>query len=251
MASEGKLKGKVALVTGGSRGIGREIALALAGDGASVVLNYAGNEAAANEAVGLIKALGAKVIAVKGDVSKEADVVATFDKAVEAFGAVHIVMHMAGILLDNYPLIVNTTEEEWDRTFMINAKGAFLVCKEAAKRLGPGGRIVATSTSVVGTLMPRYAAYSSSKGAVEVLAKTLAKELRGKRITVNCIAPGPVATEMFYKGKSQEQIDFMTKQPPLERLGEPRDISALALFLASDASEWVNGQVIRANGGTV
>ncbi|CAM6126639.1 unnamed protein product [Calypogeia fissa] len=251
MASEGKLKGKVALVTGGSRGIGREIALALAGDGASVVLNYAGNEAAANEAVGLIKATGAKAIAVKGDVSKEADVVATFDKAVEAFGAVHIVMHMAGVLLDNYPLIVNTTEEEWDRTFTVNAKGAFLVCKEAAKRLGPGGRIVATSSSLVGTLMPRYGAYSSSKGAVEVLAKTLAKELRGRRITVNCIAPGPVATEMFYKGKSQEQIDVLTKQPPLERLGEPKDIAALAVFLASDASEWVNGQVIRANGGTV
>lgn len=251
MASGGKLKGKVALVTGGSRGIGREISVALAADGASVVVNYAGNEVAAEETVSLIEETGSKAIAVKGDVSKSADVKATFDKAVEAFGALHIVVHVAGILLPTYPSLLVTTEEEWDSTFATNAKGTFLVGKEAGNRLGPGGRIITTSSSLAGSLRPGYGAYSASKAAVEAFTKTLAKELRGKKVTANCVAPGPVATEMFFKGKTQQLIDMMSKEPPLERLGEPKDIAAVVQFLASDASEWVNGQVIRINGGVI
>ncbi|CAM6116213.1 unnamed protein product [Calypogeia fissa] len=251
MATEGRLKGKVALVTGGSRGIGKEISIALASDGAAVVVNYAGNDSAATETVGLITSTGAKAIAVKGDISKSADVIAAFDKAVQTFGAVNIVVHVAGIGLDNYPSIVDTTEAEWDRIFATNAKGTFLVTKEAAKRLGPGGRIITTSSSLTGFIRPGYGAYTATKAAVEVLTKTLAKELKGKRITVNCIAPGPVATEMFFQGKTQQVIDMMAKEPPLERLGEPKDIAAVIQFLASGESEWVNGQVIRINGGTV
>ncbi|CAM6083334.1 unnamed protein product [Calypogeia fissa] len=171
MATEGKLKGKVALVTGGSRGIGKEISIALASDGAAVVVSYAGNDSAATETVG---------------------------------------------------------------------------CQAAR-----GGRIITTSSSLTGFIRPGYGAYTATKAAAEVLTKTLAKELKGKRITVNCIAPGPVATEMFFQGKTQQLIDMMAKEPPLERLGKPKDIAAVTQFLASDESEWVNGQVIRINGGTV
>jgi 3-oxoacyl-[acyl-carrier protein] reductase len=152
MGSDGKLKGKVAIVTGRSRGIGKAISIALAGDGAVVAVNYAGNVAAANETVGAIEAAGGRAVAVKADIGSSADVSALFDQTEKALGPVNIVVHNAGIILSNMPSILDTTEEEWDSIFNANAKGTFLVCKEAGKRLSSGGRIITTSSSLVGAL---------------------------------------------------------------------------------------------------
>jgi len=191
-------------------------------------------------------------IAVKGDVSNESDVKAVFDEAEKAFGAVHIVVNCAATMLSTYPLVVDTTEADWDKTYNVNAKGAFLVSREAAKRIPPGGggRIVNITTTLVSTLLPGYGAYASSKAAVETFTCILAKELKGKRITANCVSPGPVATELFFAGKTQQMVDNMAKASPLERLGQPDDISNVLLFIVSPEGEWVNAQVIRVNGGS-
>ncbi|KAJ7147580.1 hypothetical protein O6H91_08G094300 [Diphasiastrum complanatum] len=251
MASSRKLEGRVAIVTGGSRGIGREIALSLGSYGAAVVVVYQGREDKANEVVNLIHNKSSKAIAVRADVSSEQDVKAVFDKAEETFGKVHILVSSAGILLSSYPSVEDTSLEDWDRIFAVNTKGSFISCREAAKRLvrGGGGRIVNLGTSMVAALYPGYGAYAASKAAVETFTKVLAKELKGRRITANVVAPGPVATEMFFEGKDETTIERFKAQTPLERLGEPSDVSGLVLFLVSDEGEWVNGQVIRANGG--
>ena len=263
----------MAIVTGGSRGIGREVCLHLAQHGASVVVCYAGDAHAASDVVALIKsqtqtdmaggqeqeaknaeaknAEAKKAIAVRGDVSKEADVKAIFDAAIQAFGHVNIVIHLAGILLSSYPTLEQTSAEDWERTMSVNATGTFLVLKEAAQRIvgGGKGRIVTTSSSMVHVLKPGYGAYVASKAAVETLTKIMAKELRGRAITANCVAPGPVATDMFFAGKDEALVESFRDAPPLQRLATPHDIAPLILFLVSDAGEWVNGQVIRANGG--
>jgi 3-oxoacyl-[acyl-carrier protein] reductase len=247
------LAGKTAVVTGGSQGIGRAISVLLATQGANVVVNFSSNAEKAKEAVAAIRGEkhAGKAVAVQGDVSKGSDVVALFDKAEEAFGKVHIVVNCAGILLSNLPNVADTTEAEWDKTQAVNSKGAFLVSREAARRIpaNAGGRIVNITTTVVSTLLPGYAAYSSSKAAVETLTKTLAKELRGKQITANCVAPGPVGTDLFFAGKTEAQIQMFSKASPLERLGQPDDIASIVLFLVSKEGEWLNAQVIRANGG--
>ncbi|BBN14475.1 hypothetical protein Mp_6g12040 [Marchantia polymorpha subsp. ruderalis] len=245
-------KGKVAVVTGGSRGIGREVCFNLAREGASVAVGYQGNAEAANEVVSQIAATQGcgRAIAVRVDVVSAADVKEFFSKANEEFGRIDFAINMAGTLLSNYPKIEDTTEEEWDRVFAINTKGTFLVCKEAQKWLGPGGRIVTCSSNSVGALLPKYGSYIASKAAVEAFSRVLAKEMAGKGITVNCIAPGPTATDMFYAGKSQEWIDSFIRSCPMGRLGEVQDIAPLVRFLVSPEAEWVNGQVIRANGGT-
>lgn len=251
MAGMLSLAGKTAVVTGGSQGIGREISLLLAKQGAKVVVNYASNAVKAQEVIAEIAAVKGTAIAVKADVSKSSTVKGLFDKAEEAFGKVHIVVNCAGTILGNYPTLANTTEEEWEMIYSVNTKGAFLVSKEAANRIPPasGGRIVNITTSIVSALFPNYAAYASSKAAVECFTLILAKELRGKQITANCVSPGPVATEFFYKGKTEAQIETMTKGPPLERLGEPIDIANTVLFVVSNEGIWLNAQVIRANGG--
>lgn len=251
MAGLLSLSGKTAIVTGGSQGIGRDIAILLGKQGANVVVNYSSNEAKAKEVVAAIEKSKAKAIAVKADVSKAADVKALFDQSEAAFGAPHIVVNSAGTTLNHNPSVVNTTEEEWDKIYAINTKGTFLVSKEAASRIPPasGGRIVNLSTSVVSLLLPNYAAYTSSKAAVETFTLILAKELRGKQITANCISPGPVATSLFFNGKTEAQIEAFKKQPPLERLGKPEDIANVVLFVVSSEGGWINAQVIRSNGG--
>lgn len=253
MAGMLSLTGKTAIVTGGSQGIGREISLLLAKQGAKVVVNYSSNEAKAKEVIAAIteEAKGT-AIAVQGDVSKESDVKALFDKAEAAFGAINIVVNSAGTALGNYPTLVNTTTDEWDKVYSVNTKGAFFVSKEAATRIPPGsdGRIVNITTSVVSTLLPNYAAYASSKAAVETFTLILAKELQGKQITANCVSPGPVATDLFFKGKTDAMIEAMKKVGPLQRLGEPMDIASVVLFVVSKEGAWMNAQVIRANGGT-
>lgn len=252
------LDGRVAIVTGASRGIGKAIAIHLHSLGARVVINYASNSTQADLIVSELNSSGTtsspRAIAVKADVSDPDQVKLLFDQAEQAFESkIHMLINCAGVLNPKYPTLANTTVEDWDATFNVNTRGAFLCAKEAANRLirGGGGRIILISTSVVGALLPGYAAYAASKAAMETMAKILAKELKGTGITVNCVAPGPVATEMFFAGKSEELVNRIVDACPLGRLGEPKDVSKFVGFLGSDDGEWINGQIIRVNGGFV
>jgi len=240
---------QVAIVTGASRGIGAAIARRLAEDGYRIVVNYASNAAEAEKVVGALREAGHGAIAVKADVSQADEVRALFDAAEREFGRVDVLVNNAGVL-KTMPL-AETSDELFANTFGINVQGTFNTLREAASRLHDGGRIVNFSTTVLAMKLPGYAIYSASKAAVEAMSAVFAKELRGRRIRVNTVAPGPVATELFFSGKTQEQIDTFAKMPPLERLGEPDDIARVVSFLASEESGWVNGQVLRANGGTI
>ncbi|KAM7250353.1 hypothetical protein ACFE04_022236 [Oxalis oulophora] len=252
------LLGKVAIVTGASRGIGRAIAIHLHSLGARVAINFVSSSSQADLLVSELNASSTSLcqqpqaIAVKGDVSDPDHVKLLFDRAEQEFNSkIHIVVNCAGVLDSKYPTVANTSVETWDNTFNINARGAFLVSREAANRVirGGGGRIILTSSSSVGGSPPGYGSYVASKAAIEALVKILAKELKGTGITANCIAPGPVATEMFFAGKSEETVKRLVGNCPLGRLGEPKDITPIVGLLATDAGEWINGQVIRANGG--
>lgn len=252
------LNGRVAIVTGGSRGIGRAISLHLASLGAKIVINYSSNS---NQADLLLSQLNSSsnssspvAISVGADISNPDKVKSLFDQAELHFGTKpHILVNCAGILDSKYPTIANTTIQDWDNTFNVNTKGAFLCCREAANRLtsGGGGRIVTLTTSLVGALTPGYGAYVASKAAVEAMVKILAKEMKGSGVTVNCVAPGPVATEMFFAGKSDEMVKRIAEACPLGRLGEPDDVAKVVGFLVSDAGEWINGQIVRVNGGFI
>src|SRR6266404_9947705 len=236
-----------AIVTGASRGIGRSIVRRLASDGFSVVVNYAGNVKDAEEAVSEIKSAGGNAVAIKGDVSQANDVTELFAKAEQALGPIEVVVNDAGIM----PLspIAKSDVETFDKVVAINLRGAFLVLAQAAQHVAEGGRIIALSSSVVAKSFPTYGPYIASKAGVEGLIHVLANELRGRNITVNAVAPGPVATELFLKGKTQTQIEEFKKLNPLERLGQPEDIANLVSFLAGPDGGWINGQVLRANGG--
>jgi 3-oxoacyl-[acyl-carrier protein] reductase len=240
---------KTAIVTGASRGIGRAVATRLARDGFAIVVNYAGNAGEADEAVSEIVAEGGRAVAVQADVGKTSDVERLFDQAERAFGPVGVVVHGAGIM-KMLPL-ATASEDDFDATFAINVRGTFNVLKQAARRVPEGSRIVTFSTSVLALSLPNYGPYAASKAAVEVLTRTLANELRGRQITVNAVAPGPTATKLFFDGKSQAQIEHFTRLAPLERLGTPEDIAGVVAFLAGPDGGWVNGQVLRANGGYV
>ncbi|MFJ8961852.1 SDR family oxidoreductase [Lentzea sp. NPDC102401] len=239
---------RVAIVTGGSRGIGRAAAERLAADGTAVVIVYAGNKAAADEAVEKIKSDGGQAVAVQADVGDEEAVTAAFELAVETFGGVDVVVNSAGIM----PLgtVADMDLDTFDRIMRTNARGTFVVSQQAARRLRDGGAIINVSSSVVGLRFPQYGAYAMSKGGVEALTLILARELRGRDITVNTVAPGPTATDLFLDGKDQATIDTLAKQPPLERLGSTGDIAEVISFLAGPA-RWINGQTIRANGGII
>ncbi|MDX8147851.1 SDR family oxidoreductase [Lentzea sp. BCCO 10_0061] len=239
---------RVAIVTGGSRGIGRAAAERLAADGTAVVIVYAGNRTAADEAVEKIKSDGGQAVAVQADVGDEEAVTAAFELAVETFGGVDVVVNSAGIM----PLgtVADMDLDTFDRIMRTNARGTFIVSQQAARRLRDGGAIINVSSSVVGLRFPQYGAYAMSKGGVEALTLILARELRGRDITVNTVAPGPTATDLFLDGKDQATIDTLAKQPPLERLGSTGDIAEVISFLAGPA-RWINGQTIRANGGII
>lgn len=242
---------QVAIVTGASRGIGAAIARRLAQDGYAVIVNYAGNAAEAQDVVGAIEALGGAALAVKADVSDAAAVKALFDSEAERFGRVDVLVNNAGIMPPSLPTLADTDDQTFDRLFAVNVKGTFNTLREAATRLEQGGRIVNFSTSVIGLGLPGYAVYGATKGAVEVMTNIMAKELRGKNISVNAIAPGPTATDLFLNGKSDDVIQRMSKMAPLERLGTPADIAAAVAFLAGPDGGWINGQILRANGGLV
>ncbi|WP_114240902.1 SDR family oxidoreductase [Dyella sp. C9] len=239
----------VALVTGASRGIGAAVAERLARDGFTVVINYAGDAASAEALARKIEAAGGRALTAQADVADPAAVRRMFDAAETAFGGVDVLVNNAGIL--QLSPLADADDELFDRTIAINLKGTFNTLREAGRRLRSGGRIINFSTSIVGTLLPTYGIYAATKAGVEAMTHIMAKELRGRSITVNAVAPGPTATELFLKGKTPELIDHMAKMAPLERLGQPGDIANVVSFLAGPDGGWVNGQVLRANGGMV
>ncbi|MEH2424687.1 MAG: SDR family oxidoreductase [Nostoc sp.] len=249
------LAGKVAIITGASRGIGRAIsstgyayALKLAGKGASVVVNYAGNAGKAQEVVAEIEKLGVKAIAIQADVSKVSDIQRLFEQTLEHFGKLDILVNNAGIIF--YKLISQVTEEDFDKIFAINVKGTYFACQQAAQHMAEGGRIINFSSSTTVMMLPTYSAYVGTKGAVEQITRVLAKELGTKAIAVNVISPGPTDTELFREGKTQEQIDRTAQMAAFGKLGEVeggrnRRRSGIS---CSDEARWITGQNIRVNG---
>jgi 3-oxoacyl-[acyl-carrier protein] reductase len=240
---------KVAIVTGASRGIGAAVAERLAEDGFAVVVNYSGDAAPAEALVQKIIASGGRAAAAKADIADSAAVRHLFDQTEAAFGGIDVLINNAGIM--SLAPIAATEDASFDRQIAVNLKGTFNTLREAATRLRAGGRIVNFSSSVVGLLMPSYAVYAATKAGVEAMTAIFAKELRGRNVTVNAVAPGPVATELFLNGKTDQQVEHMAKMAPLERLGQPEDIAATVAFLVGPQGGWVNGQVLRANGGII
>ena len=241
--------GKVAIVTGASRGIGSAVAERLGRDGFTVIVNYSGSAEAADALVRKITEGGGRALVVKADVSDPGAVREIFETTVAKFGGVDVLVNNAGIMTVSN--LADTDDASFDRQIAINLKGTFNTLREGAKRLRSGGRIINFSSSVVGLLQPTYAIYAATKAAVEAITSVLAKELRGRNITVNAIAPGPTATDLFLKGKPEAVIDHLAKLAPLERLGEPNDIARAVSFLAGADGAWINGQVLRANGGII
>jgi len=240
---------RVAVVTGGSRGIGRSVVRRLAGDGFSIVIGYASNKDEATAAVADAEATGATAVAVAADVADEHAIAGLFDQAEQAFGGIDVVVNAAGLMslapLADFDLTV------LDRMHRTNIRGTFVVDQQAARRVRPGGAIVNFSSSVLGRVLPTYTGYAASKAAVEAMTFILAHELRGRDITVNAVAPGPTATDMFLEGKDQELLTRLAQAVPLERLGIPDDIAPAVAFLASPEGHWINGQTIRVNGGII
>ncbi|KAJ3674115.1 hypothetical protein LUZ60_006107 [Juncus effusus] len=247
------LAGRTAIITGASRGIGRAVASHLSSLGADLIVGYSSNQAEAESLAAELTA-SSRAVPVKADVSDPDAVKALFDAAESAFGRkAHILIACAGVLDSKYPTLSDTSVEDFDKIFSVNTKGAFLCCREATKRLvsGGGGRIVVFSSSLVAANIPRYAAYTASKAAVEAMVKILAKELKGTKITANCMAPGPVLTDLYIAGKTEEELKRAAEMNPMGRIGETDDIAPVVGFLCTDAAGWINGQVVRVNGGYV
>ena len=240
---------KVAIVTGASRGIGAAVAERLARDGFTVVVNYAGSQGPAEALVRKIEAAGGRALAAQSDVANAVAVKRMFDAAEAAFGGVDVLVNNAGIMA--LAPLAQSDDALFDRHIAVNLKGSFNTMREAARRLRNGGRIINFSSSVVGLLQPTYGVYAATKAAIEAMTSVLAKEMRGRGITVNAIAPGPTATDLFLDGKSPELVERIAKAAPLERLGQPADIAAAVAFLAGPDGAWINGQTVRANGGII
>jgi 3-oxoacyl-[acyl-carrier protein] reductase len=236
-------------VTGASRGIGAAVAERLARDGLAVIINYSSNAGPAKTLVHQIEARGGRALAAKADVSDPDAIRGMFDAAERAFGGIDVLVNNAGIM--KLARLADSDDASLDQQIAVNLKGSFYGMREAARRLRAGGRIVNFSTSVVGTKLETYSIYAATKAAVETMTAILSKELRGRNITVNAVALGPVATELFLTGKSPELIERMAKMTPMERIGTPEDIASVVSLLVSPDGGWINGQVLRANGGLV
>jgi 3-oxoacyl-[acyl-carrier protein] reductase len=240
---------KVILITGASRGIGAFAASLLAQQGHSIIINYANNDQEANAVMQKIQADGGTATAFKANISHSNEVVQMFDFAIQTYSRLDVLINNAGIMRLNK--IEEVDDETIDQLLAVNVKGPLYTMREAAKWLAHGGKIINLSSSVVGMKLETYGVYTASKAAIESLTAILAKELRGKNITVNAIAPGPTATELFLKGKSDELIERLRKAAPLERLGTVEDIAAAIDFAVNEQSNWVNAQVLRVNGGII
>lgn len=240
---------RVAIVTGASRGIGASITERLARDGWTVVANYAGSAAEAEALVARIEEAGGRAIPAQADVADPAAVARLFDGAQTAFGGVDLLVNNAGVM--KVAKLAESDDALFDSQVAINLKGTFNTLREASRRLREGGRIINLSSSVVGLYHPNYAVYAATKAGVEAMTHVMARELRGRNITVNAIAPGPTATALFLDANTPESIERLTKLAPLERLGRPEDIAAAVAFLAGPDGAWINGQVLRANGGII
>jgi 3-oxoacyl-[acyl-carrier protein] reductase len=238
---------KVAIVTGASGGIGNAVALRLAKDGFALVAHYSGNPAKVDEVVAAIKSAGGRAIGAKADVGTEGDVKALFQTALDTYGRLDVVVHTAGIM----PMskIADGDVAIFDKVIATNLRGTYLMLSQAAQHVAEGGRIIAFSSSVLAKSFPAYGPYIASKGGVEGLVRVLANELRGRNITVNAVAPGPIGTELFLKGKSDDLIRELAHLAPLERIGTPEDVAGVVAFLAGRDGRWVNAQIVRANGG--
>jgi 3-oxoacyl-[acyl-carrier protein] reductase len=238
---------KVALITGAARGIGAVVAARLAADGFAVAINYASSATHAEALVAELRQEGAMAIAVKGDVADPIDVRRMFDTVEHELGKVDVLVNNAGVM--KVVPLHDTTDESFEQTMNTNVRGTFNTMREAWSRIAEGGRIINFSSTSLGLNKPGYALYNASKGAVEAMSRVFAQELRGRNVTVNAVAPGPIGTDLFYKGKTEEQIQAFANIPPLQRLGRPDEIAAVVSFLAGPDGAWVNGQVLRANGG--
>ena len=241
------LNGKVAIVTGASRGIGRQVAIQLAQSGAKVAVNYSASRGKADEVVHQIEQFGGHAVAIQADASKVNEIEVLFSETLERFGRVDILVNNAGVM-ENH-MIDDMTEEIFDRHFALNVKGTYFACQQAMKHMMQGGTIINFSTSVSGAMLPTYSVYAATKGAIEQLTRQLAKEFGPKDIVINCIAPGQVATDMFLEGKSPELVDSFRQMNAFRRLGEPEDIANVLELLVSDKARWITGQTIRVNGG--
>lgn len=237
---------KIVIVTGSSKGIGAAIAKTLAKAGASVVVNYAGGKAAAEQVVNEITSAGGVAIAIQADVSKTEDVKNLFAQTISKFGRVDVLVNNAGIMINK--LIADTTDDEFTKQFDINVKGVFNTLREAATQLADNGSIINFSTSVNRIMLPTYGTYVATKAAVEQLTRVFAKEVGKRNINVNLISPGPTNTELFVNGKSEETINRLASLSAFNRIGEPQDIAEVVLFLASDQAKWISAQNIGVNG---
>lgn len=238
---------RVTVVTGGSRGIGRETAERLAADGHTVVINYAGNQTEADKTVAAITEAGGEALALRADVADETAMAALFDEVETRYGGVDVVVHAAGVM--TLAPLADLDLDALDRMHRTNVRGTFVVGQQAVRRLRAGGALVNFSSSVLALAIPGYSGYAATKGAVEAMTLIVAREMRGRDVTVNVVAPGPTATALYLDGKDEETIARAAAQPPLERLGTPEDIAGVVSFLAGPEGRWVNGQVLRANGG--